>query len=89
MNQWWNVPLYVDHRAASPPAPMPYGDRTLSIDFDFLDAPRRHRRTATAAPARCRSPPRPVCDFHDALFAELAAIDVHVRHRRPRRRSAR
>jgi len=36
MNQWWNVPLYVTTRGLTT-SPMPYRDRTLSIDFDFID----------------------------------------------------
>jgi hypothetical protein len=75
-NQWWNVPLYVTTRGLTT-SPMSYGERTLSIDFDFIDHLLRiqdsdaHVRTLVLAP-------RPVCDFHDALFTELAAIDVRV-----------
>ena len=36
MNEWWNVPLYVTTRGLTT-SPMPHGDRTLSIDFDFID----------------------------------------------------
>jgi hypothetical protein len=77
MNQWWNVPLYVTTRGLTT-SPMPYDDRTLSIDFDFID----HRVVIQDSGARVRVlplVPRAVCDFHDALFAELAAIDVRVR----------
>jgi uncharacterized protein DUF5996 len=76
-NQWWNVPLYVTTRGLTT-SPMPYGDRTLSIDFDFID----HRVVIEDSDAHVRTlplAPHAVCDFHDALFAELAAIDVHVR----------
>jgi Family of unknown function (DUF5996) len=81
MNQWWNVPLYVTTRGltTSPmPCPGAKGDRTISIDFDFL----AHRLTLADSEARLRTmplEPRPVCDFYDALLAELAAMDVHVR----------
>ena len=57
---------------------MPYGERTLSIDFDFID----HRVVIQDSGGHVRSLPlaaSPVCVFHDALFAELAAIGVHVR----------
>src|SRR5215510_10517675 len=77
MNQWWNVPLYVTTRGLTT-SPMPYEDRTLSIDFDFID----HRLVIQDSEAHVRTIPllrRAVCDFYDALFAELAAIDVHVR----------
>jgi hypothetical protein len=56
---------------------MPYADRTLSIDFDFLD----HRVVLQDSDGHVRTlplSPSPVCTFYDALFAELAAIDVHV-----------
>ena len=76
MNQWWNVPLYVTTRGLTT-SPMPYADRTLSIDFDFLE----HRVVLQDSDGHVRTLPlaaSPVCAFHDALFAELAALDVHV-----------
>jgi hypothetical protein len=77
LNEWWNVPFYVTTCGLTT-SPMPYGDRTLSIDFDFIEHQLRihdsdgHLRTMALTA-------RPVCDFHAALFAELAAIDVHVK----------
>ncbi|MCU1282021.1 MAG: hypothetical protein JWM53_5567 [bacterium] len=56
---------------------MPYGDRTLSIDFDFID----HQLLIRDSDGHTRVlplVPRSVGDFYRALFAELAAIDVHV-----------
>jgi hypothetical protein len=76
MNQWWNVPLYVTTCGLTTSA-MPYGERTLSIDFDFLE----HRLTIHDSDGHLRTTPlfaRPVSDFYEALFGELAAIDVHV-----------
>jgi hypothetical protein len=77
MNQWWNVTLYVTPRGLTTGS-MPYGERNLSIDFDFLD----HRVVIVDSEGHVRGLPlaaSPVCTFHDALFAELAAIDVNVR----------
>jgi hypothetical protein len=77
MNEWWNVPLYVTTRGLTT-SPMPYRDRTLSIDFDFLD----HQLVIQDSDGhRSALPlvPRSVGDFYRALFAELAEIDVHVR----------
>ena len=77
LNEWWNVPFYVTTRGLTT-SPMPYDDRTLSIDFDFID----HRVVIQDSDAHVRSLPltaRPVREFHQALFAELAAIGVHVR----------
>ncbi|HEX8791917.1 MAG TPA: DUF5996 family protein [Polyangiaceae bacterium] len=76
MNEWWHVTLHVTPRGLTTGA-MPCGDRTLSIDFDFLD----HHVVITDSDGHVRRMPlkaMPVCDFHDALFAELSAIDVRV-----------
>ncbi|HKA88632.1 MAG TPA: DUF5996 family protein [Haliangiales bacterium] len=76
MNQWWNVTLYPTARGLTT-SPMPYGDRTLSIDFDFID----HRVVLADSDGHVRTlalAPYAVCDFHDLLFAELAAMDVRV-----------
>jgi hypothetical protein len=76
MNQWWNVPLYVTTRGLTT-SPMPYRDRILAIDFDFID----HLLVIRDSDGHVRQlplVPRAVCDFHAAVFAELAVIDVHV-----------
>jgi len=57
---------------------MPYGERTLEIDFDFID----HElviRDSDAHVRRLPLSPRPVCDFYAQLFAELAGIGVELR----------
>jgi hypothetical protein len=77
LNQWWNVPLYVTTRGLTT-SPMPYRDRTLSIDFDFID----HQLLIQDGGGQSRAlplMPRSVCDFYEAVFARLAAIDVQVR----------
>ena len=75
MNQWWNVTLYVTARGLTT-SPMPYGDRLLSIDFDFIDHrlldPGQRRQGARAA-AR----------------GEAGLLLLRRRHERARRRSAR
>jgi hypothetical protein len=76
MNEWWNVPLYVTTRGLTT-SPMAYRDRTLSIDFDFID----HRLVVQDSDGHVRTVPlvpRSVGGFCSALFDELAAIDVHV-----------
>lgn len=76
-NQWWNVPLYVTTRGLTT-APMTHGDRTLSIEFDFIE----HRLHIQDSDGHLRILPlvaQSVRDFYLALFAELAAIDVHVK----------
>jgi len=77
MNQWWNVPLYLTARGLTT-SPMAYRDRTLSIDFDFVD----HQLLIQDSDGRSRRLPlfpRPVCGFYEAVFAELSALDVDVR----------
>jgi hypothetical protein len=77
MNQWWNVTLHVTPRGLTT-GTMPYGERSLSIDFDFLD----HQVVIVDSDGHVRRlplAPSPVCTFHEALFAELAAIDITVR----------
>ena len=75
-NEWWNVPFYVTTSGFTT-SPMPYGERTLAIDFDFIE----HQVKIRDSDGRARALPlvaRAVCDFHRAFFAELAAIDVRV-----------
>src|SRR5438477_2563041 len=36
VNHWWNSPLYVSTRGLTT-SPMPYGDRTFEIQFDFIE----------------------------------------------------
>jgi hypothetical protein len=76
MNQWWNVPLYVTPRGLTTSS-MTYRDLTLSIDFDFIE----HQLRFQDSNGRSRMlplVPRSVCDFYNAVFGELAAIDVSV-----------
>ncbi|MDB4967565.1 MAG: hypothetical protein JWN44_3254 [Myxococcales bacterium] len=76
MNQWWNVPLYVTTRGLTT-SPMAYHDRSVSIDFDFID----HALVIRDSDGQTRSlplVPRSVADFYRDLFRELAALDVHV-----------
>jgi hypothetical protein len=76
MNEWWNVPLYVTTRGLTT-SPMPFEDRTLSIDFDFVE----HRLVVEDSDGHVRASalaPLSVSGFHDRLVRELAAIDVRV-----------
>src|SRR3954468_11685109 len=66
-NEWWNVPLYVTTRGLGT-SPMPYGDRTFEIDFDFVD----HAVVVRTSEGKTRGMPllsRPVADFYSELFA--------------------
>ena len=35
-NHWWHVPFYLTSRGLTT-TPMPYGLRTLTVEFDFVD----------------------------------------------------
>jgi hypothetical protein len=76
MNEWWNVPFYVTTSGLTT-SPMPYRDRTLAIDFDFL----RHELRVEDSDGRRRIitlVPRSVRDFHDELFWTLGSMDINV-----------
>jgi hypothetical protein len=78
-NHWWQVTLTVTSRGLGGP-PLPYGDRTLDIDFDFLD----HQlvlRTSDGATRALPLRPRSVADFYGEYRAMLKARDVDVRLR--------
>ena len=78
-NHWWQVTLYVTSRGLGGP-PLPYGNRTLDIDFDFLD----HQlvlRTSDGATRSLALAPRSVADFYAEYRGLLRALDVDVRIR--------
>lgn len=78
MNQWWNVPFYLTTRGMTT-SPMPYGDRTFSIDFDFID----HELLVETSDGDAQALlllPRSCADFYRELFGLLGSlgIDVHI-----------
>ena len=77
LNHSWHVTLYVTPRGLST-SPIPHGDRTFQIDFDFVD----HALTIQASDGRSRALPlRPesVAAFYGQLMKELDALDLRVR----------
>src|SRR3954447_25479043 len=74
VNHWWNVALYVTTNGLTT-SPMPYGDRTFQIDFDFED----HRLRINTNDGEERSlklEPRTVADFYDELTAHLDELGL-------------
>jgi hypothetical protein len=75
---WANVPLYVAPRGFTTSA-MPYGDRLMQIDFDFV----RHAIDITSSDGRSRSvsllPALCVADVYSEIMGALAALDVRVK----------
>ncbi len=75
-NQWWNVPLYLTARGLTT-SPMPWGDRTFSIDLDFID----HEVVVQDSDGQRRALPlisRSVADFHRELFEVLGGMGIAV-----------
>src|SRR5689334_23533701 len=77
LNHCWNVTLYATARGLTT-GPMPHGERTFQIDFDFVDHQLRimagNGATGTV-PLRAQS----VAAFYRALFAELGRLGLDVR----------
>src|SRR5438270_6327326 len=62
-NHWWQVVLYLTSRGLGT-SPMPAGERTLEIEFDFID----HQLRARTSDGEARSlplAPRSVAEFYD------------------------
>ncbi len=77
VNHSWHVTLYVTPRGLTT-SPIPYGTRSFSIDFDFID----HRLVVETADGALRTlplRPRPVADFYAAVMAALDDLEMPVR----------
>lgn len=76
MNHSWHVTLYVTARGLTT-SPVPYGNRTFQIDFDFVD----HRLTMQSSDGRtgCIAlEPQSVAAFYANLMEEMRKLDLHV-----------
>ncbi|HQR38010.1 MAG TPA: DUF5996 family protein [Blastocatellia bacterium] len=76
INHSWHTTLYVTSRGLTT-SPIPYGDRTFQIDFDFID----HDlliRTSDGAVRDVQLAPRSVADFYRELFAKMAELKLDV-----------
>jgi hypothetical protein len=77
VNHFWNVPLYVTARGLTT-SPIPYGDRTLEIAFDFVD----HKLlldTCEGQHAELPLRPQSVAEFYRAVMATLADFGTPVK----------
>lgn len=77
LNHCWNVTLYVTARGLTT-SPMPYGDRSFQIDFDFLGDVLRLEDSAGAI-GEVPLAPQPVAEFYRRLWRELERLDLRVR----------
>ncbi len=77
MNHWWQVPLYVTVRGLTT-SPIPYGERTFEITFDFID---HHLGIYTSDGAKkiLALTPRSVADFYQELMATLRSLGIEVK----------
>ena len=76
INHSWHVALYVTSSGLTT-SPVPYGDRTFQIDFDFID----HQLTVKSSDGRSgrvELQAQSVASFYAKLMAELGRLDLHV-----------
>ncbi len=77
INHWWGTTLYVTSRGLTT-SPMPHGNRTFQIDFDFVDHQLRIARNDGQIQSIALFP-RSVADFYREVMATLTAMDLVVR----------
>jgi len=77
VNHWWEVPLYVSARGMTT-SPIPYGERTFEIEFDFLD----HNLAIRGSDGSTKFVPlysRSVADFYREIMATLQAMGIETK----------
>lgn len=76
VNHWWQVPLYVTATGLTT-SPMPYGSRSVQIDFDFC----HHALVITTSdPQRVEIglAPMPVAEFYEKVIGVLRDLGIEV-----------
>jgi len=77
MNHWWEVPLYITARGLTT-SPMPYGDGSFEIAFDFID----HTLSIARSDGRVGTLPltaESVASFYSRVFEALRTLQIEVR----------
>jgi len=77
VNHWWNVTLYVTARGLTT-SPIPYGQRSFEIMFDFID----HQlviQASDGATERIALQPMAVADFYSEVMVRLERLGVVAR----------
>ena len=77
LNHSWHVVLYASARGLTT-SPIPYGDRTFDLDFDFLDHELRVS-TSDGGQKEIALYPRSVADFYAELMRSLSSLGIDVR----------
>ena len=76
LNHSWHVTLYVTARGLTT-SPIPYGQRTFQMTFDFIDHMLRFE-TSDDAQRQLPLQPQSVADFYAAVIAALADLGIKV-----------
>ena len=74
LNHWWQVPLYVTSSGLTT-SPMPYGQRTFQVDFDFIDH-RLRISTSFGESVEDKLEPRTVADFYKYFMLNLHVLGL-------------
>ena len=77
INHWWQVVLYVTCRGLTT-SPIPYGGRSLQIDFDFIDHFLK-LQTSDGKSDAMRLEPCTVADFYADLMRRLGKLGLDTR----------
>jgi hypothetical protein len=76
LNHSWHVTLYVSDRGLTT-SPIPYGDKSFEVEFDFV-AHRLRIRSGDGAEQSFALQPQTVADFHAQFFGLLKEMGVSV-----------
>ncbi len=76
LNHSWHVALYVTTRGLTT-SPIPDGNRTFQIDFDFIDHALRIS-TSDGAKRQFALSGQSVASFYAAVMADLAGLGIHI-----------
>jgi len=77
LNQWWEVPLYVNARGLGT-SPIPYSRGIFEIEFDFIEHVLRIE-TSRGESEVLELFPRTVADFYSELMETLHSLSIDVK----------
>ncbi len=76
VNHWWHTTLYLTARGLTT-SPMPYGNKRLEIEFDFINH-QLQIRTNDGAVQTMSLAPRSVADFYQELMKRLRSAGIEI-----------
>src|SRR5688500_9939477 len=77
VNHWWHTVLYVSSRGLTTSS-MPCGERTVDVEFDFID----HQlvaRTSDGDARRMTLRAESVADFYERYLQLLGSLDINAK----------